>query len=44
LAAGVPGRGFRPGMYYCDKGKLERENRQKGAGRLNEWPERGDSI
>lgn len=44
LAAGEPGRDFRPGMCYCDKGKLERGNRQKGAGRLNEWPERGDSI
>lgn len=44
LAAGEPGRDFRPGMCYCDKGKLERGNRQKGAVRLNEWPERGDSI
>lgn len=44
LAAGEPGRDFRPGMCYCDKGKLETGNRQKGAGRLNEWPERGDSI
>lgn len=44
LAAGEPGRAFRPGMCYCDKGKLERGNRQKRAARLNEWPKREDSI
>lgn len=44
LAAGEPRRDFRPGMCYGDKGKLERRNRQKGAGRLNECPERGEYI